>query len=71
MRAPELAWAAIEGIEPPDLVVLIKRVTAVRRWAERDCDYLGKVRKLLDTYRRAEARGCGPPEDFDQEAPVA
>eukprot|EP00969_Alexandrium_andersonii_P007527 327267-Alexandrium_andersonii.AAC.1 len=28
MRALELAWAAVEGIEPPDLVVRIKRVTA-------------------------------------------
>eukprot|EP00969_Alexandrium_andersonii_P087279 3850277-Alexandrium_andersonii.AAC.1 len=30
MRAPELAWAAIEGIEPPDLVILLRRLTAVR-----------------------------------------
>eukprot|EP00969_Alexandrium_andersonii_P268943 11886955-Alexandrium_andersonii.AAC.1 len=42
MRAPELAWAAIEGVEPPDLVVLLRRITAVRRWVEKDESYLPK-----------------------------
>eukprot|EP00969_Alexandrium_andersonii_P104868 4626645-Alexandrium_andersonii.AAC.1 len=71
MRAPELAWAAIEGIEPPDSVVLLRRVTAVRRWAEKDDAYLPKVRALLETYRRSGAKGCGPPDEYDQDAPVA
>eukprot|EP00969_Alexandrium_andersonii_P087799 3872787-Alexandrium_andersonii.AAC.1 len=59
-RAPELAWAAIEGIEPPGLVVLPKRISAARRWAEKDESYLPKARTLLDVYRRSAARGSGP-----------
>eukprot|EP00969_Alexandrium_andersonii_P277633 12272066-Alexandrium_andersonii.AAC.1 len=30
-----------------------------------------KVRASLETYRRSGAKGCGPPDGYDQDAPVA
>eukprot|EP00969_Alexandrium_andersonii_P131913 5833534-Alexandrium_andersonii.AAC.1 len=48
LRAPELAWLTIGGIEPPALCVLIKRVLHLRKVAEKHESFRIRLNHLLD-----------------------
>ena len=71
LRAPELAWASLPGLESPDLTVLIKRARALRKRAETHPEFRGHMAEILDAYRHAGVKGTGPADSHDQPGPTA